>query len=81
MLLEATGIIAMLLILGAYMLLSLGKMKADDKSYQLANLLGAILFIVYLAIKEAWASVALNVVWAIVAAFTLIKIFRKSEDQ
>lgn len=79
MLLEATGIIAMLLILGAYMFLSLGKMKADDKSYQLANLLGALLFIVYLSIKEAWASVALNVVWAIVAAFTLIKIFRKSE--
>ena len=63
------------------MLLSLGKMKADDMSYQLANFLGAILFIVYLSFKAAWASVALNVVWAIVAAFTLIKIFRKAKDQ
>ena len=77
MLVEATGIIAMLLILGAYIFLSLEKIKSDSKSYQIANLLGALLFVIYLSIKAAWASVILNVVWAAVAAFSLYKIYSK----
>ena len=78
--LEATGIIAMLLILIAYTLLSAGKIKANQASYQIANLLGALLFIIYLSAKEAWASVVLNIVWGLVAVFSLYKIKLKKGD-
>jgi hypothetical protein len=51
------------LILGAYGLISAGKMQARSTLYQWMNVLGAIGFIINSGWNSAWPSVGLNVVW------------------
>jgi hypothetical protein len=72
-LLEALGIIAMLLILGAYAGLSSGKLDAKSRLYHTLNLVGALIFVFYLSQKQAWPSVALNAVWAAIALVSLLR--------
>jgi hypothetical protein len=62
---------AALLILGAYSLLSFGKIQARSWVYQLMNIVGAAGFIVNCAYNNAWPSVALNVVWMLIAIYAL----------
>jgi hypothetical protein len=62
---------AALLILGAYSLLSFGKLQPRSWVYQLMNIVGAAGFIVNCAYNNAWPSVALNVVWMIIAVYAL----------
>jgi hypothetical protein len=62
---------AALLILGAYSLLSFGKIQARSWVYQLMNIVGAGGFIVNCAYNNAWPSVALNVVWMLIAIYAL----------
>ncbi|MGO8856461.1 MAG: CBU_0592 family membrane protein [Steroidobacteraceae bacterium] len=62
---------AALLILGAYGLLSFGKIEARSNVYQWMNLVGAVGFIINCAWNAAWPSVALNVVWVGIAIYAL----------
>jgi hypothetical protein len=62
---------AALLILGAYSLLSFGKIQSRSWVYQLMNLIGAAGFIVNCAYNNAWPSVALNVAWLGIAIYAL----------
>lgn len=73
MLLEAVGIIAMLLILGAYAATSGGYLSPRTPLYQVMNLVGSLMFVGYLSVKHAWPSVVLNAVWAAIALFVLIR--------
>ncbi|NNM62617.1 MAG: hypothetical protein HKM03_10640 [Steroidobacteraceae bacterium] len=68
---EIAGWFAAAAILGAYFLLSLGKIDARSASYQWLNILGAIGFIINSGWHGAVPSVALNVVWLAIAAFAL----------
>jgi hypothetical protein len=70
-LIDFSGWAAALLILGAYGLLSLGKIQARSPLYQWMNLLGAVGFIINCAWNGAWPSVALNVVWVGIALYAL----------
>ena len=54
---------AALLILGAYGLLSFGKILPSSWVYQAMNIVGAAGFIINCAYNNAWPSVALNIVW------------------
>jgi hypothetical protein len=65
------GWLAALLILGAYGLLSLGKILAKSWLYQVMNIVGAAGFIINCAYNNAWPSVALNVVWIGIAFYAL----------
>jgi hypothetical protein len=68
---EASGWIAFLLILGAYGLLSFGKIQPRSALYQWMNLIGALGFVINCASNGAWPSVALNVAWGGIALYSL----------
>lgn len=76
--LHAIGNVGVLMVLGAYFLLSSGRIKAISPWYQGLNLVGAIIMTVYSAILVAWASVALNSIWAVIAIASLIVNTRKA---
>jgi hypothetical protein len=68
---ELSGWTAAVLILGAYGLLSFGKIQSRSALYQWMNILGAIGFVINCSWNGAWPSVALNVVWMGIAFYTL----------
>jgi hypothetical protein len=70
------GWTAAVLILGAYGLLSFGKIEARSWIYQLMNIVGAAGFIINSGYNNAWPSVALNVAWMGIGFFALQRIYR-----
>lgn len=73
---DLMGWIGMVLVLLAYILLSTGKIKNGMK-YQLLNLFAGIFMAIGLFPKNAWFSFTLQVVWALVAIISIVKL-RKS---
>ena len=67
------GTVAYLL---AYLLLTLGKMKASQLSYQLLNLLGAVGLTVYSGVLNDLPNLVVNLVWGIIASVALVSILR-----
>lgn len=65
----------MIMIIGAYFLNSFGFVLATNVWYQLMNLTGGLAFIYYTLAKQAWASLVVNSVWAVIAAVSLWKLF------
>ncbi|MBT3262262.1 hypothetical protein HN992_00475 [Candidatus Woesearchaeota archaeon] len=67
------GWIGMLLVLGAYSLISLGVFVAQSLGYVLMNAVGS-LFLLYLALKKkAFPLVFLNGVWILISLISLIR--------
>ena len=75
---EVVGWIGAGLILLAYLLLSAGRLPARSVAYQALNLVGAIAFVINSGWNGAIPSAALNVVWAGIAIFALIRMARPS---
>ncbi len=67
LLIHGFGTIGFILILGAYWLVSSGRTTGVAPRYQAMNLAGALVLVVYSAVLGAWVSVALNLVWALIA--------------
>lgn len=67
------GTIGLLNILLAFLLLQKNKLTDDDNIYNLLNLTGSIFIAVYSSYYEAWISVALNIVWALISIFDMVK--------
>jgi hypothetical protein len=61
---EIVGWIGAVLILGAYAMLTAGRLHAKSLAYQAMNVVGALGFIVNSGWNGAIPSAALNVVWA-----------------
>ena len=59
------------LLLGAYALVSAGRLAGGGLTFQLMNLGGAAGLAINSAVNGAWPSVALNLVWIAVGAVTL----------
>ena len=74
---EIIGWVAALLILGAYGLLTAGKLTAKSPAYQWMNVVGAAGFIINSGWNGAWPSAALNVIWMGIGGFALWRIFGK----
>ena len=70
-LVEIAGWVAAALILGAYYLLSLGKIEARSALYHWMNIAGAVGFIINSGWHRALPSVGLNVVWCAIGVFAL----------
>jgi hypothetical protein len=68
---EVIGWAAAALILGAYALLSAGRLPAESLTYQLMNILGAAGFIVNSGWNGALPSAAMNVIWMAIGVYTL----------
>lgn len=60
-------------ILGAFMGVSMGWMKAG-KGFQIANLAGSCAFMINGAYHGAWPSVVTNVVWFLISAVALYRL-------
>ena len=72
---EELGWLGIVAILAAYAGNSLGFFTAQALVYQALNLLGATALIIDTRSKKDWPLFALNVVWAIIAAYSLVKIY------
>lgn len=70
------GGIGTILVLGAYFLVSTQRVTPRSVAFQGMNLVGAILLAIYGVLLFAWASVALNVVWACIGLFAIWRILR-----
>jgi hypothetical protein len=68
---EVIGWAGAVLILGAYALLSSGKLRAESVSYQLMNILGAAGFVVNSGWNGAIPSAAMNVIWIGIGVYAL----------
>lgn len=73
-LIEAVGWIGAVLILLAYILLSLGRIEGRSALYQWMNVVGAAGFIVNGLANGAMPSAVLNIIWLAIGLFTLWKI-------
>lgn len=71
---EIVGWIGAVLILGAYALLTAGRLEAKSIPYQAMNVVGALGFIVNSGWNGAIPSAALNVVWAGIGVAAIIGI-------
>lgn len=76
MIYDLAGWIGMILVLLAYILLSTNKLK-NGYTYQILNLVAAILMGIGLYPKKAWFSFTLQVVWGLVALISMFKLQRK----
>jgi len=70
---EIVGWVGASLILAAYALLSIGKLRAQSPLYQWMNIFGAAGFVVNSGWNGAYPSAALNVVWIGIGTYALIK--------
>ncbi len=73
---EVIGWIGAAMILVAYLLLSAGRLPARSTLYQGLNLVGAVFFVLNSGWNGAVPSAALNVVWAGIAVFALVRMGR-----
>lgn len=70
---DIIGWVGMVLVLAAYLLLSLGKIK-NGYIYQFLNLAAGALMAIGLYPKNAWFSFTLQIVWALIAVISIIKL-------
>ncbi len=76
---EIAGWSGAVLILSAYLSVSMGWLKAG-KRFQVANLIGACAFIINGAVHEAWPSVATNVAWCLISAIAIVRMRSTQES-
>lgn len=74
---EAAGWIGALLILGSYILVSLGQLEGQSFAFQWMNVARSIGFVANSGWHGAIPSTALNVVWCAVGLATLWGLWRK----
>lgn len=66
-----------LVVLAYFLLIKSEKITEDSRLYQAMNLLGAICLGVNVYYQRAWPAFGLQIVWGIIAIFSLVKIKRK----
>ncbi len=64
---NAIGLVGAGLILFGFYRISIGKWKNKSFWYELDNLVGALLVLIYQVHLHAYISVGLNIIWAIIA--------------
>ena len=77
MFVEAAGWGGALLILSAYLLLSMEKLTGQSRLYQGMNVVGAAGFVVNGWWHGAIPSASLNVIWMLIGVFTLLRILKR----
>jgi len=70
---ELTGWLGLLLIVGAFFLNINGKVKSTSVPYILCNLIGGILFFIYTFVHRTYPNIVANLVWIIIAIAALMK--------
>ncbi|MBL0000639.1 MAG: hypothetical protein IPO97_06295 [Sphingomonadales bacterium] len=75
-LVEIVGWAGAILILLAYILLTLGRLKAQSVAYQVMNVAGSIGFLINGWVNRALPSAALNLIWMGIGVYALWKMRR-----
>jgi hypothetical protein len=67
------GWLGMALLIGAYGLVTAGRVHAAGLAFQLTNLFGGAFLMVNSAYYSAWPSAALNLVWVLIGTVGLVR--------
>ena len=73
---EVVGWAAALLILASYLLVSMGRLSGTSAAFQWMNVVGAAGFILNSGWHGALPSAVLNIAWAAIGIFTLVRLAR-----
>ena len=71
---QIIGWAGMVLIVSAYFLVSTNKISSSNRNYQILNFFGAIFVGINVFYQSAWPAFTLQVVWALIAIFSLFKV-------
>ena len=69
-----------ILVLVAYALLQAGVLTAQARSFILLNLVGAAVLAVEAYVEEQWGFLLLEAVWALIAAWSLVRLRSRERD-
>jgi len=72
-LIDVAGWIGMVLLIGAYALVTAGRILGTSLLFQLMNLVGGALLMVNSGYYGAWPSAALNLVWVVSGTTGLVR--------
>jgi hypothetical protein len=70
------GVAGVILLLGAYFLVSTGRIASQTQQYQLMNLVGSAIGIWYSG-TDRWVWATLNIVWCGIALVSLMRMRRE----
>ncbi len=76
-LLHGFGSLGMIMVLSAFWLVSTRRVSAQSGTYQLLNLAGSAVLTIYSLLLGAWASMALNLIWGLIALNALREIVQQ----
>ena len=76
---HALGTVGAALLLFAYWLVSKNKIQGESRLYQWLNVVGSVVLAVYAFLLQAWSSMALNVVWAVIGLSILGMVGKKKK--
>ena len=77
LIIEIMGWAAALTILAAYLLVSSGRLSGQSATFQWMNVVGAAGFIINSGYHGALPSAVLNIAWAAIGLFTLVRLARR----
>jgi len=80
LIIDAIGWIGSIEVIVAYGLNSYQKLKSDSIYFQLLNLTGGVFLIINTIYYCAYPSAFINVVWVIIAAFAIARMFLKPKS-
>ena len=75
---NVVGWLGMGLLIGAYALVTAGRLQGTSLAFQLMNLLGGGLLMVNSAWYGAWPSAVLNLVWVVIGTVGLLRGSRRA---
>lgn len=78
MIFDILGWIGMILVLLAYALLSTNKIN-NGKIYQSINFIAAVLMAIGLFPTKAWFSFTLQIIWALIAIISFVKMIKNNK--
>ena len=77
MVMQIVGLLGPLFLLGAYGLLSSGRLEPTSRTYQVLNLAGAGVMVWVGVVTNVWSVWVLNGVWSLIAVMGLVRIRRQ----
>lgn len=78
---ELVGILGGMMFLIGFVLVSSGRWNGRSFWYEIANFLGSILLLYYSIQKLAYTNIVLNLVWGIVAMYTIYHIVDRHQKR
>jgi hypothetical protein len=75
---EIVGWFGVLFYVTAYLMLSLGKLKAHNYGFHFLNMLGAIGLSIDAAFQGDWPNLVVNILWLLIGIFAVCKRFYTS---